>query len=359
MNKKDINWINALKALCIIFVFLRHSGNYYGVGLGWFDGIYLPFYVNAFFFVSGYLLFWKQLSAPKIDETRDIYVIGGGKTLAFNVLFRIVIPSIIFSIIEFFPKKLIKGDEVIASDCFFETLGGCTYWFTSALVVAELLFLLLLFTRRRSIWFYAIPAFLLSALGAWLSKSGFYFIEGHGSFPWQYKHGLICMAYLAMGGIYKWKVESLEWSVSTKVKNIGLLLLTAIYIAGSVLFKDTLYNGYMTSMGYITPVGALWSLLASILLIELCKRLPKIGALTFIGQNSLGFYFLSGALPITFGMIANKLLISGSTLMMLAIWITCVLVAYVAVLIINRWLPWLWDLRLLRGESPVMTNSQK
>ena len=343
--KKDINWINALKALCIIFVFLRHSENYYGAALGWFDGIYLPFYVNAFFFVSGYLLFWKQLSVPKIDETREKYLTGGGRILAFNVLYRIVIPSILFATIEFFPKKLIKGDEVIASDCFYETLGGCTYWFTSALVVAELLFLLLLFTRIHSIWFYAITAFLFSALGAWLSMSGFSFFEGHSSFPWQYKHGLICMAYLAMGGIYKIKVENLESRVSSRVKNIRLLLLTAIYIAGSILFKDTLYDGYMTSLGYITPVGALWSLLASILLIELCKRLPKIGALTFIGQNSLGFYFLSGALPITFGMIANKFLVCGSTFMMLTIWITCIIVAYVTVMIINRWLPWLWDLR--------------
>lgn len=350
-QSKSINWINALKAFCIIFVFLRHCGNYYGVGLGWFDGIYLPFYVNAFFFVSGYLLFWKQLSAPKIDEGVLKYVNGGGKILALNVLYRIMIPSILFATIEFFPKKLIKGDEIVASDCFFETLGGCTYWFTSALVVAELLFLLLFLTRIHSIWFYAIPAFLLSALGAWLSKSGFYFIEGHSSFPWQYKHGLICMAYLAMGGIYKLKVEGLEWSVSPKVKNIGLLLLAAIYMAGSILFKETLYNGYMTSLGYITLAGALWSLLASILLIELCKRLPKMGTLTFIGQNSLGFYFLSGALPITFSIIANMFLVSGSTFIMIAIWIVCVIIAYVAVLIINRWLPWLWDLRLLKKEK--------
>ena len=79
---KDINWINALKALCIIFVFLRHCGNYYGANLGWFDGIYLPFYVNAFFFVSGYLLFWKQLSASKIDEELLNYVNGGGKVIS-------------------------------------------------------------------------------------------------------------------------------------------------------------------------------------------------------------------------------------------------------------------------------------
>ena len=82
MGKKDINWINAVKALCIIFVFLRHSENYYGFHLGWFDGLFLTFYVNAFFFVSGYLLFWKQLSVPRIEEDRKRYLgwTGGGKS---------------------------------------------------------------------------------------------------------------------------------------------------------------------------------------------------------------------------------------------------------------------------------------
>ena len=194
---KDINWINALKALCILFVFLRHSENYYGEDLGWFDSIFLPFYVNAFFFVSGYLLFWKQLSVPRISETRKKYLTGGGRLLSLNILFRIVIPSIIFAAIEFFPKKLIKGEAITSSDLLIETVGGCTYWFTSALVVAELLFLLLLFTRRKNIWFYAIIAFVLSALGWWLSVTEFSFIEGYGSFPWQFKHGLICMCSMA------------------------------------------------------------------------------------------------------------------------------------------------------------------
>ena len=77
-NSKSINWINAVKALCIILVFLRHSENYYGVHLGWVDGLYLTIYVNAFFFVSGYLLFWKQLSEPRILEDRKRYISWGG-----------------------------------------------------------------------------------------------------------------------------------------------------------------------------------------------------------------------------------------------------------------------------------------
>lgn len=341
---KDINWINALRALCILFVFLRHSENYYGEDFGWFDSIFLPFYVNAFFFVSGYLLFWKQLSVPRISETRKKYLTGGGRLLSLNILFRIVIPSIIFAAIEFFPKKLIKGEAITSSDLLIETVGGCTYWFTSALVVAELLFLLLLFTRRKNIWFYAIIAFVLSALGWWLSVTEFSFIEGYGSFPWQFKHGLICMCYLALGGLY-WRYETVIHKV---MKNWVVIILAIGYIAGSITFRPYLSTGYMTSMEQIHPAGVLWSLLASVLLVELCRRLPRNGFLTFIGQNSIGFYFMSGALPIVFSIVAHKFIQGSPVCGVLPVFIGCLVVSFFIMKVMTRWMPWLFDLRLIK-----------
>ena len=89
MNK-NISWINLLKALSLIGVFFVHCESYYGRTLS-FDNFIYPWYVNAFFFVSGYLLFWKQLSVPKIDENHRTYMLtGGGKVLMFNILYRIV-----------------------------------------------------------------------------------------------------------------------------------------------------------------------------------------------------------------------------------------------------------------------------
>lgn len=37
--------------------------------------------------------------------------------------------------------------------------------------------------------------------------------------------------------------------------------------------------------------------------------------------------------------------------MMLIIWMACLVAAYVAVMIINRWLPWLWDLRKIKVKG--------
>lgn len=75
---KHINWINFLKAICIIGVFYRHTENYFGYQLGLLHIFILPFYVNAFFFISGYLLFRKQLSEPLIGRKVADYVGGGG-----------------------------------------------------------------------------------------------------------------------------------------------------------------------------------------------------------------------------------------------------------------------------------------
>ena len=80
---KDIAWINTVKALCIIGVFFVHSQMYYGCWQQNLNQFILPFYVNGFLFISGYLLFWKQLSKPRIDEDKRQYIsrVGGGQII--------------------------------------------------------------------------------------------------------------------------------------------------------------------------------------------------------------------------------------------------------------------------------------
>lgn len=64
-------WIDNVKALCMIGVFLLHSEAYYGYGSVQYGIFLTPFYVNAFFFVSGYLLFRKWLNSSNL-------ISGGG-----------------------------------------------------------------------------------------------------------------------------------------------------------------------------------------------------------------------------------------------------------------------------------------
>lgn len=78
LSNKNINWINVAKAICIIAVFFVHCENYYGFVFPIPDALIHPFYVNGFFFVSGYLLFWKQLSSPRIDEKSKQFLNNSG-----------------------------------------------------------------------------------------------------------------------------------------------------------------------------------------------------------------------------------------------------------------------------------------
>ena len=321
-------------------MFLRHSENYYGVNLGWTDGLFLTFYVNAFFFVSGYLLFWKQLTSPRIDEDRRLYMIGGGGKLLFqNIVYRIVFPSIIFSAIEFFPSCIIQGRSIDVGYALYKTVGGGTYWFTSALVVAELIILLLLTGRKRNIWFYTIISFCLGIVGLIIAWTG---ILDNGIWAW--RQGLIALIFLALGGLY-WRYEKI---VDKLMKWWFVIPLMAVYVLIIALCENT---NPLISMLTIQPLGFLTSIIACLLLVWGCKKMPEIKPLTFIGQNSIGFYFMSGALPITISMLAHKLMPNSNVVTMLGIWITCLVTSYVAVLLINRWLPWLWDLRVIKHKN--------
>lgn len=338
-SRKNINWINALKALCMLGVFFVHSQIYYGI---WFCGInnYIhPLYVNAFFFVSGYLLFRKQMSAPLIEDGTRKYLMGGGKLLALNVLFKIAIPSTLFALIEFIPKNVLRGRGLDLSAFLWESIGGRTYWFTSALIVAELILLLLLLSRKKQIWLYAIISVALFFVGNYMVAEKVNFCNlSHD--PWQFRHGLLALPFLTAGGLY-WRYEE---QIHRLMKWYVLLALIVAYGVVFTLWSDDVQ--VLISTLSINAIGLLVCIIACITLTELCKFLPKIGLLTFIGQYSITFYFMSGATPIVFGMLVSKFM--GVSVLGYVIVLTASLVtAYLGTYIINRRLPWLLDLRVI------------
>ena len=215
----------------------------------------------------------------------------------FNILYRIVIPSVIFSAIELFPSCILQGRELCIGFALYKTIGGGTYWFTSALVVAEMLLLILFCTRKRSIWFYASVCLALSVAGLIIVKLDILRIG-----IWAWHQGLIALLFLAMGGLY-WRYEK---QIDNLMRWWFVITLLVIYVAIILGLKD--YTDPLISTLTIRPLGFVTSAIACLLLVWLCKKLPGMKPMTFIGQNSLGFYFMSGALPITLSMVAHKAL---------------------------------------------------
>lgn len=338
---KDINWINAVKAISIIAVFLVHCQLYYGYVFNIVNDYIHPFYVNAFFFVSGYLLFRKQLTAPIIKENISGYIRGGGKAFLLNIIFRLMIPSTLFAIIEFLPKTFLKGQELGISGFLWETIGGRTYWFTSALVVAQIIILLILITRCRKIWLYWIISLLCMTLGMVMADRSINFLNLLQD-PWQFKHGLYSLPFLTAGGLY-WRYEK---QIQQIMKKWVIILLSVIYIIIFWIWRDELH--VLVSMLDVNWSGYLAGCFASILLIEICRYLPAIKVLTFIGRNSISFYFMSGGLPIVISLIVNRLYGVPSWSGLIIVWLTTVVLAYAITYILNIYMPWVFDLRRLK-----------
>ena len=252
-----------------------------------------------------------------------------------------MIPSRLFAAIEFLPSHLLRGMTFDLGTLLYKTIGGCTYWFTSALVVAELLILLMLVSRVRSIWFYFIASCVMYALGQSIVSCDFSLLEQYPSFPWQYKHGLYAMIFLAFGGVY-WRFENLINRMMNKYVVAGMSLL---YIILLIIYPS--HFKVLVSMLDVNIAGIFLSILATVTLIEACKRLPESNALNYIGQNTIGFYFMSGALPIVLSIVVHKVIRGFSALGLAIVFAASMAISYVAVYLMNRFMPWLLDLRVV------------
>ena len=344
-NKKNILWINYVKAFAILSVFLIHCNNNYLHTSGALNLLIEPYYVNAFFFVSGYLFFRKQLSIPIIESSSRQYLAGDGKRLVLNIFYRIMLPTILFSVIEYLPSRLLRGMGINTSDFLYKTLGGCTYWFTAALAVAELLLFLLLLSRQRNIMLYFLFCCFAALLGYVMVSYNFTFFSAYPSFPWQYQQGLYALLFMGFGGLF-WKYEAsiTKW-INSKVL-IGLLVL---YIVLVLLYSDKFK--VLISVLDINIPGICISLLSILILIEICKRIPSIKILDFIGKNTIGFYFMSGALPIVGAIIAFKFSPIPSLLGWAILSGVSICSAYAIVYVLNRFAPWVFDLRKCRKRE--------
>lgn len=344
-SSKNILWINYTRSICIIFVFFVHSEIYSNYLLGNLNSFVHPFYVNTFFFISGYLFFRKQLSPELINKDITEYYRTDGKKLISNLLYRIVIPSIIFSAFEYLPSVLLRGKALVLSGFIYKTLGGGTYWFTSALVVAEFFLFLLFLTRKKNILFYLLCSFWLFVCGYLLTSYKFKFINEYPAFPWHYKQGLFAIVFLAFGGLY-YKMESV---LNTFLNKKFIIPLSILYI-----FLLTIYPSQfkvIISTLSLNINGICISLLASIILIEICKLIPRLTILNYIGQNTIGFYFMSGALPILLNIIFSKIFIAPSLTRFSLVFVGSIFLSYVLVYFINKKMPFLFDLRLMGSNN--------
>ena len=254
-----------------------------------------------------------------------------------NSLLKIAIPTIIFSTLIYLPKILFHGSLFNLSTFAIEILGGTSFWFTSALLVAQLM-LLTLFLSKKNIWFYiSITTFvflLVQSLCDYTTKPAIEY------FPWFWRTGLNYSLIMSLGGLYM--------TYEDKLKGLVLCIATAISITGYYL----LYTGYDVAClglsGRCNLIGFLTSIATTLVLIEITKRIKANKTMNFIGKNSILFYFFSGATPATFASLSTKFNINGeiSLIMTLILSLTS---SYAITYIIVKRFPFLTDIRLINN----------
>ena len=326
-----LNWIDTLKAICMVCVYIAHTESFTTSStiLG---KVVLPFYVNAFFFISGYLLYNKYLKTNHIENfSLTMYKKG-----ILNCIFKLAIPTVIFSILIYLPKILFHGNAFNFSTFTLEILGGTSFWFTSALFVAQLVILTLFLTKRKNILFYAgITGIIFIIFQSFCNYNTKPAIE---YFPWFWRTGLNYSLVMTLGGLYK--------IYEDKPKRFVPYLAVVISIIGYYLICSGHNVACFGLSGRTNTIGFLTSIATSLVLIEVVKRIKANGVTDFIGKNSILFYFLSGATPATFATLSAKMNISSNLSFIITLFLS-MFCSYTITYIIVKYIPFLTDIRLI------------
>lgn len=337
MQLQNIQWINALRALCMISVYLIHSEFYYGYPGFSYSHALTPFYVNAFFFISGYLIFRKYMGNQKtISFQKEEF-----RKMIANIVFRLVIPTIVFSTLIYIPKMIFHGNALSFGQYFYDVWGGTSYWFTSALSVAQILLAILLLSKRNQMAFYMSACSLIFLAGTCLHHIS------PSSFPWYYQTGMTATLLMGLGGVYFRHESQLNKIISKWYvwSTFVALYLSNIAITHPIHSQPLITNYTLMSLwGYITIICSI------MLMIVVSRLLPKIKWLEYIGRNSIIFYFFSGVMPALFSNIFSRFVPYNSYAFTLTITCISLLASAGVSVIIQRHFPYLTDFRKLHSS---------
>lgn len=341
---RRVFWVDAVKAICMISVYLIHSGIYYDKGEIDYTYVLIPFYVNAFFFVSGYLFFnkYSHLSKKecKLKPINECVEMVKG---TINIVFKLVIPTLLFSSIIYLPKVFFHGNSVSVIKYVIDVFGGISFWFTSALVVSQLILLIMLCFLRNNRWCISIT-FLFFIVGVYLSNNQVS-TTPESYFPWFYRTGIVYTFIMTIGGLFIHCEHIID-------KYINSILLIS-FISYSIIMFYAWNTNLLICLGLsgrCNIFGFIEIFLGISLIVFIAKKMHGILWIEFIGRNSIIFYFFSGVLPAAVGSIAKRLPISKNYGITILVTVLSVTIGYCITYIVVRFMPFLMDLRKLKSK---------
>lgn len=338
--KKEIIWIDWVKFICMVFVYWCHVIQL-GDNKSPLSIPYGPFFVNGFFFISGYLYFGKYLSDKYLKQDAKTFLKNAfhKQGMFANILFKIAVPSIIFSAFDFIPKTYLSGTGFSTNKFIFDTFIRGTNWFTCALTVSEILISILLLTRIKNMFFYVGCCLSLAIIGVFFQNNDI-LVLGNEYAPWFYKSGLIACSFLGLGGLYRRYEEMIS------KKGFGALSLV-IYLC--IICNENLSHVKVSTLGGIDLSGFCISVISILALINICKQFPEVSFVQYISRHTIGFYFLSVSVPYGCIKLTNLYIPVGLFSFFLQLFLSFT-ISWLIIFLLERYVPFIFDLRLIKKK---------
>lgn len=318
-----IDWIDSLRGICMLAILLDHTEIYYA-GKNIID--YNFYVVNAlvlFFFLSGYLMY---------RDNQNFNIIHKLKSITKGLL----IPYFIFTTIIALPKAVAHGNTIEINHIFMQIVMGQASWFVAALCLSELFFAISMWITRGKLlllFFIGVIGFVISI---YLSSSS----NGGQTFPWQLDNSLQALLFLCIGYTYH-RYEHV-FNIFNHIPYLSLLLIMLV-----ILKIYEYMNGVNMLIWHIDinnyPVFILDISLCALLMIHLCKLLPRYKWLVWTGEHSLVYYFLCGGIPFLISKLFIKvdLAYNGNYLYVMATFAIVYLITSICTWLIYKYTPFL------------------
>lgn len=313
-----IKWIDTARGLSMLAILLLHTEVYYAG----YDVINYGFYVEdvlmVFFFISGYL-FYRD---GGFDISRKLVSIARG----------IIMPYFIFTAAMALPRAVAHNNFTSVTELILNVVSGRASWFVTALAVSEVLFSTILHLSERYGIRWIVPlSCLLSLLAA-------IFLKHDALLVWNTDIALMAMVYLYAGYLCHKHKDAIKRHVNATT---CILLLIGLVILKWFEYKNDLsmlvYPLYITSF----PVFLADTAMAIAFIIGISRRIPSCRLITFIGRNSIVYYFICGGIPLITSAILRKagMEYGGNYLTIIAAFVIVCAAATAVTWIIMRYIP--------------------
>jgi fucose 4-O-acetylase-like acetyltransferase len=277
MNGKRLDYLDMAKGIGIVLVVVGHSGFASDVLLTWLSSFHMP----LFFIISGMLLEHKQ------EEKNTLSVILARK--AQGLMIPYVVFSVIYILINVYWVPGVSLREALLETSSF--YGFSVLWFLPALFLGEVIFIVLRKNTNHPLA--AIMAGVICLAGICLNRLfGNVLSQQGGWFQWMgYAVHMLCRSGVAVGflmiGYYTMYFACRIWEKKTIWNGVYFIMAVILFGVNAILGS---LNGRVDMRSMVfgnTAVYLLVSYFGSMAVILLCRALPPIRLLSYLGRNSL------------------------------------------------------------------------